>query len=88
MNAVKFNPFLGIALHAVGATFAATCHAPQKKVGGWSWQSYFLPQAAFCWFLLPIFGAWLTILGALAMLVVAFLALTWGNYLGDTAAKH
>ena len=61
MDAVAANPFLGIAMHAVGATFAATCYTPQKRVTGWSWQSYWLTQASFCWFLLPLLGAWLTI---------------------------
>jgi L-rhamnose-H+ transport protein len=55
------NPLLGTALHAVGAAFAALCYTPQKRVSGWSWQSYWLVQAAFCWFLLPLIGAWLTI---------------------------
>jgi L-rhamnose-H+ transport protein len=55
------NPLLGVAFHAVGALFAAVCYTPQKRVNGWSWQSYWLVQAAFCWFLLPILGAWLTI---------------------------
>jgi len=55
------NPILGLALHAVGALFAAFCYTPQKRVRGWSWQSYWLVQAAFCWLLLPILGAWLTI---------------------------
>jgi len=55
------NPLLGTAFHAVGALFAAVCYTPQKRVRGWSWQSYWLVQALFCWFLLPILGAWLTI---------------------------
>lgn len=62
MNApITPNPLLGIALHAVGATFAATCYTPQKRVRGWSWQTYWLAQAFFCWFLLPIVGALATI---------------------------
>jgi L-rhamnose-H+ transport protein len=60
LNTVTANPFLGIGLHAIGALFAATCYTPQKRVRGWSWQTYWLTQAAFCWFLLPIVGAWLT----------------------------
>ncbi len=52
---------LGVALHAIGASFAATCYTPQKKVRGWSWQTYWIVQASFCWFLLPILGAFLTI---------------------------
>lgn len=61
MSAVAADPLLGVALHAVGGFFAATCYTPQKKVRGWSWQTYWLTQAAFCWFLLPILGAVLTI---------------------------
>jgi len=68
MNPVAASPFLGIAMHAVGATFAATCYTPQKRVTGWSWQSYWLTQASFCWLLLPLLGAWLTIPELVAVL--------------------
>jgi L-rhamnose-H+ transport protein len=61
MIAVSPHPLLGVMLHAVGAFFAATCYTPQKQVKRWSWQTYWLTQAAFCWFLLPIIGAALTI---------------------------
>ena len=50
-----------IFFHAIGATAAACCYVPQKKVRGWSWQSYWLTQAAFCWLILPILGAFLTV---------------------------
>lgn len=50
-----------IFFHAIGATAAACCYVPQKWVKGWSWQSYWLTQAAFCWLLLPIIGAFLTV---------------------------
>jgi L-rhamnose-H+ transport protein len=50
-----------IFFHAIGATAAACCYVPQKKVKRWSWQSYWLTQAAFCWLLLPIAGAFLTV---------------------------
>ena len=68
MNPITPNPFLGIGLHAVGATFAATCYTPEKRVRGWSWQTYWLTQASFCWFLLPLLGAWLTIPDLFAVL--------------------
>ena len=61
MNPVASNPMLGVLLHGVGACFAATCYTPQKQVKRWSWQTYWLTQAAFCWFILPIVGAVLTI---------------------------
>jgi L-rhamnose-H+ transport protein len=61
MNTITPNPLLGVGLHSIGALFAAACYTPQKKVRGWSWQTYWITQASFCWFLLPIIGAWLTI---------------------------
>ena len=61
MNPVSSNPVLGVFLHGIGAGFAATCYTPQKRVKRWSWQTYWLTQASFCWFLLPILGALLTI---------------------------
>lgn len=60
-NAVLGNPYLGVGLHAIGAIFAAICYTPQKKVNRWSWQTYWLAQAAICWFVMPFIGAWLTI---------------------------
>ena len=36
MKTITSNPLLGVALHAVGAFFAATCYPPQKQVKRWS----------------------------------------------------
>ncbi len=55
------DPMLGTSLHALGALSSSACYTPQKKVKRWSWQTYWLTQAAFCWLLLPIAGAVLTI---------------------------
>ena len=55
------NPILGTLIHAIGATSAAVCYTPQKRVKGWSWQTYWMTQAFVCWFLLPILGAMITI---------------------------
>ncbi len=52
---------LSIFFHAIGAASAACCYVPQKRVKGWSWQTYWLTQAAFCWLILPIVGAFLTV---------------------------
>lgn len=51
----------GVLFHAVGASSASLCYTPEKKVKGWSWQTYWLAQAAVCWLLLPLIIAWLTI---------------------------
>ncbi|MFM2295389.1 MAG: hypothetical protein RLZZ350_1802 [Verrucomicrobiota bacterium] len=53
--------FLSIMFHAIGAMSAAFCYVPQKSARGWSWQSFWLTQAAFCWLILPIVGAFLTV---------------------------
>ena len=46
MIPIPSNPILGVSLHAVGALSSSACYAPQKKVTGWSWQTYWLTQAA------------------------------------------
>ncbi|MEO6230526.1 MAG: L-rhamnose/proton symporter RhaT [Ferruginibacter sp.] len=51
----------GILFHAVGASSAALCYTPQKKVSGWAWQTYWLAQAFVCWLLLPVLVAFITI---------------------------
>jgi L-rhamnose-H+ transport protein len=51
----------GVLYHAVGASGAALCYTPQKKVKGWSWQTYWMAQAFVCWFALPIVIAFITI---------------------------
>jgi L-rhamnose-H+ transport protein len=51
----------GVLFHAVGASSAALCYTPQKKVKGWSWQTYWLAQALVCWLVLPVIVAFLTI---------------------------
>jgi L-rhamnose-H+ transport protein len=51
----------GVIYHSVGASCAAMCYTPQRKVAQWSWQTYWLAQAAVCWLLLPLVIAWITI---------------------------
>jgi len=89
---IAANPLLGTAFHAVGALSSSACYTPQKKVRNWSWQTYWLTQAGFCWFLLPILGAFLTIpqLGAVlseapksAMVTSLLLGMAYG--IGGTA---
>ena len=51
----------GVLFHAAGASSASMCYTPQKKVSGWSWQTYWLAQAFICWLLLPVVVAFITI---------------------------
>ena len=61
MTEIVANPVLGTVIHGIGAFSAAICYTPQKRVKRWSWQTYWMVQAAFCWFLWPIIGAAITI---------------------------
>ncbi len=51
----------GVLFHAVGASSASLCYTPQKKLQGWSWQSYWMAQAFICWLILPVVVAFITI---------------------------
>lgn len=51
----------GVLYHAVGASSAALCYTPQKKVRGWAWQTYWMAQAFICWLVLPVIVALMTI---------------------------
>jgi L-rhamnose-H+ transport protein len=53
--------FTGVLFHSAGASCAALCYTPQKKTRQWSWQTFWLLQAFFCWLLLPVIGAFITI---------------------------
>ena len=55
------DPLTGTVYHSFGALSSSACYTPQKKVRGWSWQTYWLVQALVCGFALPIIGAVLTI---------------------------
>ena len=63
--------FNGIFFHSVGAAGASLCYTPEKKVKNWSWQTYWLAQAAICWLILPILVAWITIPNLQAVLAEA-----------------
>jgi len=52
---------VGILFHSVGAMLSANCYTPQKYIRRWSWETFWLTQAAWCWFLWPIIGAVCTI---------------------------
>ncbi len=61
MITITPSPLIGTALHGTGALLAANCYAPQKFIHRWSWETFWVVQAAFCWLIWPIVGAALTI---------------------------
>ncbi len=65
------NPILGVALHGAGAFLSANCYAPQKYIRRWSWEIFWMTQAAWCWLLWPILGALATIPHLAAVLAMA-----------------
>jgi len=68
------NPIAGVGFHGTGALFAANCYAPQKFIRRWSWETFWIVQAAFCWLIWPIVGAYLTIpeLGSVILEAIAW----------------
>jgi len=82
----------GIAWHSVGASAAAVCYTPQRKVLGWHWHTWWLAQALVCWLVMPVLVAWITVpelaevikrSPASAMYKSFFLGMTYG--IGGTA---
>jgi L-rhamnose-H+ transport protein len=71
MIPVPPNPLLGVTFHSAGAFLAANCYAPQKYVRRWSWEIFWMTQAAWCWLLWPIIGAIVTIPNLLQVLADA-----------------
>ncbi len=55
------NPILGTGLHAAGGISASTCYIPFNKTKKWSWESYWLIQAAFAWMIMPLLIGFLTV---------------------------
>ena len=81
------NPVLGVSFHSVGAMFAANCYAPQKYLKGWSWETFWIAQADWCWFLWHIIGAAITIPNLFTVLSTAptspmFLSFLLGMFYG------
>ncbi len=61
MTTIAADPVAGVGWIAIGAFLGATCYAPQPRVRGWAWQSFWLAQALVAWLVMPVVGAWATI---------------------------
>ena len=55
------NPILGTVIHAIGGITASTCYVPFQKIKKWSWDSYWIVQASFAWFIFPFLVGFLTV---------------------------
>jgi L-rhamnose-H+ transport protein len=55
------NPFLGVALHALGGLMSATFYVPYRGVRGWAWESFWLAGGIFSWVIAPWLLAALTV---------------------------
>lgn len=58
---MQSNPLLGTLIHAIGGVTASTCYVPFQKVKKWSWDSYWIVQASFAWFIFPFLIGFLTV---------------------------
>lgn len=55
------NSLLGTLLHAVGGISASSCYLPSTKTKGWSWNTFWLAQSIFAWFVVPTLLALITV---------------------------
>jgi len=62
------NPFLGVALHALGGFAAGSFYIPFKKVRKWAWESYWLVGGFFSWIIAPWVVAYLVCPDVMAIL--------------------
>ncbi len=81
MTSPPADPLLGTFFHTIGAASAALCYAPMRYLHRWSWQTYWLLQAAGCWLILPVIFAWLTVPHLGTVLAEAPKAAMWHSYL-------
>ncbi len=51
------NPFLGIALIAIGAASAASFYVPLQRIKTWAWETYYLAHGVMAWIILPLIVA-------------------------------
>ncbi|NQU19727.1 MAG: rhamnose:proton symporter [Candidatus Nealsonbacteria bacterium] len=75
------SPFLGVAVHGIGAFSAASCYAPQKQTKLWSWEVYWITQASVAWLILPITVALITIPDYLQLLSDCPSKVMWNSFL-------
>ena len=61
MTPIPPNTLLGVGYHSIGAFLSANCYTPQKYIRRWSWEIFWMVQAAWCWLLWPILGEICTI---------------------------
>lgn len=55
------NTLLGLLIIAVGSFCQSSSYVPIKKVREWSWESFWLVQGLFAWFVFPLLGALLAV---------------------------
>lgn len=55
------NPLAGTGLHALGGISASTCYLPSNGAKKWSWGTFWIVQACFAWFIMPLIIGWITV---------------------------
>lgn len=51
------NALIGLLIIAVGSLGQSSSYVPIKKVRNWSWESFWIVQGIFAWFIFPLLGA-------------------------------
>ncbi len=75
------NPIIGTGLHAVGGMSAASCYMPYPKTRNWSWGTFWLVQACFAWFIMPLIIGLATVPDFFRILAAAPPKVFWGAFI-------
>ncbi|MBN1131942.1 MAG: hypothetical protein JXR52_05680 [Bacteroidales bacterium] len=78
---VPTNPVIGTGLHAIGGMSAASCYTPFQKVKSWSWTSFWIVQALFAWFLVPLVIGMITVPDFFGVLRDSPSHILWGAFI-------
>ncbi len=62
--------YIGLLIIALGAFFQSSCYVPINKIKDWSWESYWLVQGVFAYFILPLLGALLAMPGGESLMAL------------------
>jgi L-rhamnose-H+ transport protein len=75
------NPIIGTGLHAIGGMSAATCYTPFQRIKKWSWNTFWLIQATFAWFIMPLIIGVITVPDFFGVLRDSSPKVMWGAFI-------
>jgi len=75
------NPIIGTGFHALGGISASTCYLPFHRTKKWSWGTFWIIQAMFAWFIMPLIIGILTVPGFFQIIFNSPPKAFWGAFI-------